>query len=179
MTDIARSHEAAWRFGRRRFDLAANAPRPLGMLIGEAPGPNTSARLPLFPAPTNSSACRLMRYAEFDHQAWMSLVRVNLCDGPWSTRRALAGKARALAFLLARAKVGEPLRVLLLGRRVARTWGCLGQFGSTTMVFPGVGELQVAWIPHPSGRCHAYNDRRNQLRARRAVQWVSGERDKP
>jgi hypothetical protein len=103
-----------------------------------------------------------------------------LCDGLWSARRAVRGRARVLAYLLDPKNFheGEPLRVLLLGHRVAREWACHGQFGHVRMMYPDV-TVRVAWIPHPSGKNLLYNSRRNQLRARRAVLWAIGDRQDP
>ena len=175
---LGRGHADAW----KHYGLWGRPPAPRGLLVGEAPGPNTDALLPLFPYPPNSAGGRLLKYADVDPADWLGkLVRMNLCDGTWSARRAVAGRARALAFLLDRANYhhDEPLRVLLLGARVARAWSCRGSFGYAEQYgWKGVG-LRVAWIPHPSGRNLLYNDRRNQLRARRAVLWAIGERDAP
>jgi len=192
MSDLAQSvvgrtlehgHVVAWRLGRRRFGYSGDPPPPRGLLVGEAPGPNTNALLPLFPEPGNSAAGRLLRYADVDPADWIGkLVRMNMCDGTWSARRAVAGRARALAFLFDESNWhgGQPLRVLLLGARVARAWSCFGTFGYDDRFHHKNGVvLRVAWIPHPSGRNLLYNSRRNQLRARRAVLWALGERDAP
>jgi len=188
-TTLRRGHADAWRY----YGLCGKPPAPRGLLVGEAPGPNTNALLPLFPHPSNSAGARLLRYSGVDPADWLGkLVRMNMCDGTWSARRAVAGRARALAFLLDEANYhdGRPLRVLLLGVRVARAWGCSGEFGSDEHQYglnpiparrPVASDktLRVAWIPHPSGRNLLYNSRRNQLRARRAVLWAIGERDAP
>lgn len=182
MLDLSFSHAAAWRLGRTHFTYAGDAPRPRGLLIGEAPGPNTNAKLPLFPLPSNSAGGRLLKYAEIDPADFLGrLVRMNLCDDEWSERRAVAGRVRAQTWLLDKTNwyEGKPLRVLLLGVRVARAWACHGPFGYTVFDFYSHAEVGIAWIPHPSGRCHLYNDRKNQLRARRAVQWAVGERETP
>lgn len=182
MTDLARSHAAAWRLGRSHFDYSGDLPKPSGLLIGEAPGPNTNARLPLFPEPTNSAAARLLRYAGIEPVEWMGkLVRMNMCDGPWSESRARAGRTRAVAYLLDEENFvnGKPLRVLLLGQRVSRVWACHGPFGYEIHQYSEKTNVHVAWIPHPSGRNLLYNDKKNQLRARNAVLWAIGERAKP
>lgn len=176
---ITHAHVVAWRLGRKHFGYQGDVPRPVGMLIGEAPGPHTDARLPLFPLPNASAAGRLLKYSDVEPIDYIGkLVRMNLCVEEWSERGAIAGVARALEFLLNPKNYhrGRPLRVLLLGRRVADAWNCgKAQFGyearRSAYGFPGI---QLVWIPHPSGRNLAYNDRRNQLRARRAVQWVLG-----
>ena len=179
--DLARSHAAAWKLGRVHFDYDGDAPKPRGFLIGEAPGPNTDAKLPLFPVPNSSAAGRLLRYADIHPSYYLGrLARMNLCDDEWSERRAVAGRVRAISYLLDATNFyeGKPLRVLLLGGRVAKTWAFSGSFGYEELDLVGV-VLRIAWIPHPSGRCHLYNERKNQLRARRAVQWAVGERDRP
>jgi len=185
--EIERRHAMAWSRWLTAERLLGPPPRPRGLIVGEAPGPNTDARFPLFPHPSNSAGARLLKYSGVEPTTWLGkLVRVNLCDGAWSARRAAAGRARVLAYLLDDANFydGEPLRVLLLGARVARTWSCYGSFGYVEEhLYQGGGVndrvIRMAWIPHPSGRCRLYNDRRNQLRARRAVLWALGERSAP
>lgn len=182
--DVTHSHLVAWRLGRKHFGYQGDVPRPVGMLIGEAPGPHTDARLPLFPLPNASAAGRLLKYAGTDPADYIGkLVRMNLCAEEWSERGATAGVVRALEFLLNPGNYHRerPLRVLLLGRRVADAWHCgKAQFGfEIRCPTGGYPNLYVAWIPHPSGRNLVYNDRRNQLRARRAVLWALGEGRRP
>lgn len=182
MTDLAHQHAAAWRLGRSHFNYKGDLPSPRGLLIGEAPGPNTNVKLPLFPEPRTSAAGRLLAYAGIEASEWMGkLIRMNLCDGPWSERRACAGRARAIEYLLDSANFvdGKPLRVLLLGDRVRRAFSCYGPFGYVVHQYPADVNVHVAWIPHPSGRNRIYNERKNQLRARSAVLWAIGERAKP
>ena len=179
-------HVAAWRLGQKHFDYGTqlqdrHPPLPRGLLIGESPSPNTNAELPLFPLPNNSAASRLVKYADIKPVEYLGrLVRMNLCDEEWSDRRAIVGYAKALSYLLDVKNFydGKPLRVLLLGERVARAWGCDGPFGYAERQSNPPG-LCIAWIPHPSGRCHLYFERKNQLRARRSMQWAIGERAAP
>lgn len=188
MTDLAQEHAAAWRY----YHLIGMPPKPRGLLVWEASGLNAESHPSLFLEPS-SSASRLLKYSGVDSTNWLGkLVQMNLCDGAWSARRALAGRARALAFLFDEVNFydGVPLRVLLIGTRAASAWGCRGSFGyeehqyglnpiATSRVVPSDKTLHVAWIPHPSGRDSFYKSRRNQLRARRAVLWAIGERDTP
>jgi hypothetical protein len=179
---ITQSHLAAWNTGMRVLGITDDVPRPRGLLVGEAPGPNTDPLLPLFPDPASSAGGRLLKFSGADPAAWLGkLVRMNMCEGSWSTRRAVIGRARALAFLLDERNWwrGRPLRVLLLGTRVSESWGCRGAFGYTDLYGWRDRPLRVAWIPHPSGRNLIYNERRNQLRARRAVLWAMGDRVRP
>ncbi len=179
---LTQSYLAAWNFGMRRFGITDDLPRPRGLLIGEAPGPNTDPFLPLFPEPRNSAGGRLLKYAEVPTSDWIGkLMKMNLCDGSWSVRRAVAGRARAIAFLLNKRNYhdGRPLRVLLIGARVARAWSCYGPFGYEEHGMVSCTSLLIAWIPYPSGKNRLYNSRRNQLRARRAVLWAMGDRNDP
>lgn len=189
MKEINKRHLAAWNVGKKIFGYTGDLPKPRGLLIGEAPGPNTNAKLPLFPSPAGSAAGRLLSYANIHAMEWMGkLVRVNQCgDEQWSSRAACAGRVAATSFFLDPKNFhdGKPLRVLLLGADVARAWSCYGPFGKVTWIFSDKGDMtdavrvEVAWIPHPSGRNLIYNERKNQLRAGRAVRWAIGERDQP
>ena len=189
MKEINKRHLTAWNVGKKIFGYDGDLPKARGLLIGEAPGPNTKAKMPLFPNPVGSAAGRLLSYSGISPKEWMGkLVRTNQCgDDQWSSRAACAGRVALTSYILDPKNFheGKPLRVLLLGARVARAWACHGPFGSVTWVFPDDGRLEnserveVAWIPHPSGRNLLYNDRKNQLKAGRAVQWAIGERDKP
>lgn len=182
MIDLAHQHVAAWRLGKSHFNYQGDPPKPRGLIIGESPGPNGNAKLPLFPEPHTSAAGRLLKYADIDPVEWMGkLIRMDLCDGPWSERRAVAGRTRAVEYILNEANYYDekPLRVLLLGARVAQAFGCYGPFGSVIHQYSEKPNVNITWIPHPSGRNPLYNDRKNQLCARNAVLWAIGDRAKP
>jgi hypothetical protein len=175
-------HINAWVRGMelRMFDpgVGLNLPVVRGLLIGEAPGPHTDGAVPLFPHAPGCAASRLMTYADLKPSDWLGrLRRANLCEENWSRSEANAGVVKALEWLHDRANLfeGSPLRVLLLGRRVADAW----RVGKQSFGFTKRERLRIAWIPHPSGRCLAYNDRKNQLKARRAVLWAAGMRMTP
>jgi hypothetical protein len=179
-------HVDAWKRGMelRMFEpgIGLNLPAVRGLLIGEAPGPHTDGSIPLFPHARGCAASRLMAYAGLKPSDWLGrLRRVNLCEEIWSKSEANAGVIEAIEWLGTNSNLfdGQPLRVLLLGRRVADAWRVGEQpFGFTKRTVNRV-RLRIAWIPHPSGRCLAYNDRKNQLRARRAVLWAIGQRAAP
>jgi len=158
-----------------RFD--GRLPVPRAMIVGEAPGAKTDGSVPLYPHVAGCAASRLMRYAEITPKYWLGCThRVNLCAKSWSPHEA-EGTVELLRTWLSSPMHfyrKEPMRVLLLGRRVSDAWGLRGSppFGRTS-----IGRLDVAWIPHPSGRCLLYNDKKNQRRAGRAVRWVLRERD--
>jgi hypothetical protein len=179
-------HVEAWKRGMelRMFEpgIGLNLPAVRGLLIGEAPGPNTDGTIPLFPHQPGCAASRLMGYAGLKPSDWLGrLRRVNLCEESWSQGEANAGVIKAIEWLTADPNLldGQPLRVLLLGRRVADAWQVGAQpFGFTKRTVNRT-RIRIAWIPHPSGRCLAYNDRKNQLRARRAVLWAAGMRTTP
>ena len=77
--------------------------------------------------------------------------RVNLVTGPW--RQSAADAAASLLRPVLRGRT-----VVLLGQSVRRAFGV-----PRLLVHPQVID-DVTWrqLPHPSGRCHWYNDRRNK-----------------
>lgn len=86
------------------------------------------------------------------------LERVNLCRVAWSD----AGAARAARRLLARLRPGRV--VVALGRRVSAAIGAGRPFTVTA-----VGGVTVVSLPHPSGLCRTWNDRRSVARARASL----------
>lgn len=153
-------------------DVEAARAHPLvGALVGEAPGPNTDARLPLFPVPTTSAGGRLRSYSRLELDEYLGrLTRRNLFDAiprSWS-----APEARRRADLLLEWLVGEgALRVVLLGARVGAAFGVRGPWRSTK-----IAELELLAIPHPSGRCRIYNEGIARRRAGAAIRWAAGYR---
>jgi len=110
--------------------------------------------------PGTPSGARLAKilgglYARFD--------RTNLCRGRWS-----AVEAAWRAELIGRTDLRHGTPVVLLGSRVARA------FGVPYRPFRRRRGTNVLVLPHPSGLCRTWNDRRNAARARRAVRRLVG-----
>lgn len=153
------------------------------LLIGQAPGPNTSPWAVLYPRPRTSAGGRLVSLMGLDVRTYLRLFqRINLLqehpgrwsrDDCWPSRE---GRVAAMAVwpLLANRTV------ILVGRNVAKSFA-LDQLPFHRLI-PGLEAARlrpepspwarvhpqaVACIPHPSGRNRWYNreERREEARA--------------
>lgn len=163
-----------WRLGRKVFGYDGEMQvSPSGLLVGECRGPNTDGRTPLFPYPCFSAAGRLMQYAQMTPSDYLGrLERVNQCADEWSEEEAAVRLRQILSWLMTQSPTP---RVLLLGRRVHRTWSVSSpaNFGSEIWMSDGLA-LQIAWIAHPSGLSRVYNDPDTRVKAGRMVRWCAG-----
>lgn len=156
------------------------AVRPL--LIGEAPGPNTDPRAPLFPLPSRSSGGILQKMTGLNRGDYLrTFDRLNLFyrhPGTWESSARGKDKwsqrdARIVAESLRPLLAGR--EVLLVGRRTAEAFG----YSRDRMDFFSWSRCEdygvvFACIPHPSGRNHYYNDPGNRERARAFLEaWVA------
>lgn len=144
----------------------------VGAIIGEAPGPNTSPKLPVFPFPASSAGGRLLTYsgmkpADYLSRFWRKNLFTLYLKG-WC-----APAARELASYIER-EIGERgiSRALLLGGRVGAAFGVGGLWSSMKTS----GGITYLVVPHPSGRCRVYNDESARRRARAAIRWAAGLR---
>ena len=129
---------------------------PLALLVGEL-NPyqaEEKARYTLFPYPEASAGGRLCRLVlglrPGEYLAAYS--RANLCSGQWS-----ASTARRCAEALLRERAPK-LPIVLLGAKVAAA------FDLPYEPFTRRGRFVI--LPHPSGRCRAWNDSSAFERAR-------------
>lgn len=144
------------------------------ILVGEAPGPRTDPRAPLFPMPRNSAGYRLFELTGLE---WRSqyLARFQRCNifanhpGTWDAQKWPKDKwltrearfaADAMRFFF------ERRRVIFVGRRVAMAFG----YGAEKLPFLewdycATWRYQFACLPHTSGRSHWYNDPENKRAA--------------
>lgn len=116
------------------------------LLVGEDNPYGTDPRYALFPAPVNSAGARLCSLVmQLRHTEYVRLFdRVNLCAGAWSAPEA---RARAAA-LQAEA---PDRKLVLLGAKVCRAFGA--PYRPFTILLP-----TLLVLPHPSGRCRAWNE---------------------
>jgi hypothetical protein len=156
---------------------------PVGLLVGEQPGPSSNPRLPLWPYPPGSAGDRLHRMSDIPVVLYLTrLARVNLSLKPvarwndvWATRR-LTGLMEALPHGARMVLVGSKARDAYYPARSPglpsgfkwferRLWNaCPGDPCYVT----------VTAIPHPSARNPVYNDPATVAAARRAVRWAAG-----
>ncbi len=156
-----------------KVDLAAIAGPPVGAIVGEAPGPNTRAALPMFPLPERSAGGRLLEYSGMDAADYLGRVaRRNLFDElkSWSVPEARRQVFEVWWWLNGKPRVR---RVVLLGNRVAAAFGVERMWSATTF---SRRNLTVVAIPHPSGKCRVYNDEAARKRAGAVVRWAAGIR---
>jgi hypothetical protein len=160
---------AQWWFRLDVDDEAFQQP-PLGLLIGEQPGPSSNGRLPLWPHPPKSAGGRLHAMSGMPVRDYLlRLARVNM------ERKAVVewdpGSMRARAYQLLMS-LPPDARVVLCGARARDAFTMpRGWFHTVTM---DVSNIKVVAIPHPSGRCLEYNDPSVVESARQAIQWAAG-----
>lgn len=137
------------------------------LLIGQAPGPNTDPRLPLYPLPKTATGGRLASFMGLTtHQYLRTFDRVNvLQDFPGKCKRDdkfPLREARIAAAAMTPLIAGR--EVILVGRNVACAFGWTEIPFHTTVVTSD----DTAWtvVPHPSGRNHWYNSEDNRTEAR-------------
>lgn len=160
----------------------AQTTTPVGLLVGEQPGPSSNPRLPMWPYPPNSAGGRLHRMSGMDVGDYLlRLARVNLARRPvarWDPARA----ADRLGLVLDGLPDGA--RVVLCGARAKDalcSW--LGVPGPTCplpftapVLWRG-RDVKIVGVPHPSGRCQDYNDPAVREAAGRVVRWAAGLED--
>lgn len=136
------------------------------LLIGQAPGPNTDPRMPLYPLPKTATGGRLASFMGLTtHQYLRTFDRVNvLQDFPGKCKRDdkfPLREARIAASAMRPLLAGR--EVILVGRNVATA------FGFAEMPFHSVlmeSDCDIYVVPHPSGRNHWYNSETNREEAR-------------
>lgn len=132
-------------------------------IIGEAPG----GALPVTDEDANlvSSAGRnLADIAGWDWQRYLNRTRrLNLFIDPQDDRKWDAGAARLSAERIAGRVEG---RIILLGSKVAAAFGASGlPYYQWTTIRVADRDLEVARVPHPSGRNRLWNDIDHRARA--------------
>lgn len=151
------------RFAKHRLGLTDEecidaALAPVGpIIVGEAPGENTSRWFPMFPYPATSAGGRLLKFSAMSAADYLrTFHRVNLMadfSKKWNEEQAITNAVR-----LRLTYRGHPM--ILLGMRVMEAFGLLqrltleGRFG----VWDRGEHGWLVGLPHPSGRSHAYND---------------------
>ncbi len=133
------------------------------VVVGEDNPLSNEPEYALYNYPEGCSGWRLQRIFGLDDDQYLALARTNLCSPMWS---AIAARERAAALVA----VGSPHRVfVLLGAKVRATFGkilarSLGEFelvkvGEDGLFDKAVGQREFWFVclPHPSGRCQAWN----------------------
>lgn len=137
------------------------------LLIGQAPGPNTDPARPLYPFPASSAGGRLCKFMGISVDEYLEIFdRVNLLqefpgkegkEDKFPPRLAKVAAAAILPLLEGRA-------VVFLGRNVANSFGYSALGFHSWDYHPGL-RMQLACVPHSSGRSHWYNSPENVQRS--------------
>jgi uracil-DNA glycosylase len=149
-----------------------SAPRrinPRVVLVGEAPGKRDTGRTPLLGQNRGASGSRLRVMCGMSEREWRDVRRINLftrLPDQWDNSLA-HDTAHAMMHAMLRR-----YRVICQGRRVARAFGVSTLPMCTWQILHDayIGPCIVSMLPHPSGRCRAYNDAATRDRAARFLQ---------
>jgi hypothetical protein len=161
LTPLERKCAALW----FKIDPATVEGPPVGMIVGEMPGPNTSPSLPMFPYPANSAGGRLLKISGLTPGQYLGrLLRVDLFktyQEKWDPRM-----AQHLAVQLLE---GSPVkRIVVLGQHVGAAFGFDSFFQHAEFA-----DMNIVCIPHPSGRSPIYNDMRAKIGAAAAIHFAA------
>lgn len=149
--------------------------RPVGLIVGEQPGPRTSrnAHFAMWPWPPTSAGGRLFAWSRLDPVTYLSrLARVNLVEQPvarWNKAHAM-DRAVHLWTCYRRLQAEDWPRFVLCGSRVAEAFGLDPVEWFVPLDRNGCSYVP---IPHPSGRNHLYNDQASRHLAGAAVRWAA------
>lgn len=126
------------------------------LLVGEQLAHGGDPRLALYPDPPNSAGARLARILGLSPSEYLERFdRVNLCQDAWDEN-----EARETARTI-RATRPAGSGIVLLGRKAQRAFAYA----------PAL--LYVLALPHPSGLCREWNDKRSRERARTEVMYLA------
>lgn len=149
---------------------------PVGLLVGEQPGPRSNHRLPLWPYPARSAGGRLHAMSGVPMVEYLArLARVNLAAQPrkgWDHRRARFDLHAMLNDL------PPDARVVLCGQRAMDAYE-EGYPGARRQFLVLGGSVWIQGVPHPSGRCREYNDPATVAATREAVRWAADWEQQP
>lgn len=155
---------------------------PVGLLVGEQPGPASNTQLPLWPFPPGSAGGRLQAMSGIPVGDYLErLARVNIARMPVARWGRDAAMSRMITLLDG---LPDGARVVLVGARARDAYNdvfgqgvLLDWFGREGWSARAGHMIGVTAIPHPSGRNPEYNDPAVVARARQAVREAAGMED--
>lgn len=137
-----------WSLEVVRVGLEPRGVRVKPLLVGESNPYCSDTRYDLYPEPPGCSGDRLASILGLSHEEYMrGFLRRNLCRGPWSITQA---RARAEEL---RGRFDPETVFVLLGSKVSRAF--VFKYEPFAR-FTNSGRTFVI-LPHPSGRCRAWN----------------------
>lgn len=150
------------------------------LLVGLDNPQSTDPRYALFPAPEKCTGWRIWKFINeadpnFTKAMYQRITKTNLFPvGPAPKKISFAhGYAGAV---LRVQLASQARRVILLGNQVRDSVMAPDTQEMPDMMefvgLPGSGMTVYAWIPHPSGRNHFYNDAKSR---RKVANWLLNE----
>ena len=143
------------------------------ILVGEDNPLSTRPEFALFSRPEGCAGHRLQsKILGLPEGEYLALHRVNLCAEAWDR-----GEAAESAHLLLSTK-HDPVAVVMLGRKVAEAFArcCAGgPLPPFTWRALEIDRVHLVALPHPSGRCRAWNDPGSVTKARALLRWIAPE----
>lgn len=141
-----------------------SAPFVQPLLVGEVNPYGSDPAMALYPLPAHAAGGRLAAILNMSLSTYLrAFRRVNLCTGTWDEKIASAHARCILAGL-----TSDPRPLVLLGRKVARAFG-LDAPPFHAAPLPIASTPMVILLPHPSGRCRAWNLEGSFERARALI----------
>jgi len=135
-------------------------------IVGELNPYGARPEYALYPDPPGCAGHRLMKILGLSEEEYLALGRVNLCVRKWS---GLAARNAAVQLFFG---AGEGDAFVMLGRKVAAAFYVTGDplppFSVCT-----IHGVTFASLPHPSGRCRAWNATDAVAHAREVLRIVT------
>lgn len=139
------------------------------LLIGQAPGPNTNPKMPLWPLPKTSAGGRLAQFMGLDPEEYVDrFERVNLLyhfpgqtkrDDKWPVAKARIAAEAMLPLLTGRT-------ILFIGRNVSNAFGWpANEVDFLQWTEHSEYGFRFAIVPHPSGRSRWYSFPDNKVQS--------------
>ena len=133
------------------------------VLVGEMNPYGADPEFALYPYPRQASGNRLREILGLTDNEYIALRRINLCEGRWTKRAAMA---RAGVII----QDDSVTLIVMLGRKVATAFG-------RTYLDPFEIDGRFLALPHPSGRCRVWGEPGARERARRVWKEALAAKD--
>ena len=148
------------------------------LFVGEDNPQSARGEHALYDYPDGCAGHRLSQILGKSSEEYLALWRTNLCCPSWSAKKA---RERAHTLLVQDEENPPPWgTIVMLGAKVAGVFNKI--YGSELRPFEyrlrqgsPWGSMNIAYLPHPSGRNLVWNDRGNWLRARQVMHEVAPE----
>lgn len=158
------------------FAGRATSTQPIGLLVGEQPRPGGNPKLPLWPWPPNCAGARLHVMSGMPIDEYLiRLARTNISLQPVARWNATDARFRATRMMTS---LPDGARVIACGMKARNAFG-LAEWFQMTPHDVDARRVEIASIPHPSGRNREYNFVPAMTEARLWIRWAAGVGELP